>query len=153
MKKHIDAISNKYIIENETSDQAILFLPAEAIFAEINAYHSDILDYANKKNVRITSPTTLMSILTIVQVTMKNIERSKYANIIHEELRKLQEEFARYETRWTSLQKDIEKVTKDVKEIATTSTKISKRFNEISNVKIVENEPNIEQDLLTESNS
>ena len=84
---------------------------------------------------------------------MKNIERSKYANIIHEELRKLQEEFARYETRWTSLQKDIEKVTKDVKEIATTSTKISKRFNEISNVKIVENEPKIEQDLLTESNS
>lgn len=153
MKKHIDAISNKYIIENETSDQAILFLPAEAIFAEINAYHSDILDYANKKNVRITSPTTLMSILTIVQVTMKNIERNKYANIIHEELSKLQEEFVRYETRWTSLQKDIEKVTKDVKEIATTSTKISKRFTEISNVKIVENEPKIEQDLLTESNS
>ncbi len=153
MKKHIDAISNKYIIENETSDQAILFLPAEAIFAEINAYHSDVLEYANKKNVRITSPTTLMSILTIVQVTMKNIERNKYANIIHEELSKLQEEFVRYETRWTSLQKDIEKVTKDVKEIATTSTKISKRFTEISNVKIVENEAKIEQDLLTESNS
>lgn len=153
MKKHIDAISNKYIIENETSDQAILFLPAEAIFAEINAYHSDVLEYANKKNVRITSPTTLMSILTIVQVTIKNIERNKYANIIHEELSKLQEEFVRYETRWTSLQKDIEKVTKDVKEIATTSTKISKRFTEISNVKMVENEAKIEQDLLTESNS
>ena len=150
MKKHIDAISNKYIIENETSDQAILFLPAEAIFAEINAYHSDVLEYANKKNVRITSPTTLMSILTIVQVTMKNIERNKYANIIHEELRKLQEEFVRYETRWTSLQKDIEKVTKDVKEIATTSTKISKRFTEISNVKIIENESKVENDLLVE---
>ena len=150
MKKHIDAISNKYIIENETSDQAILFLPAEAIFAEINAYHSDVLEYANKKNVRITSPTTLMSILTIVQVTMKNIERNKYANIIHDELRKLQEEFVRYETRWTSLQKDIEKVTKDVKEIATTSTKISKRFTEISNVKIIENESKVENDLLVE---
>ena len=150
MKKHIDAISNKYIIENETSDQAILFLPAEAIFAEVNAYHSDILEYANKKNVRITSPTTLMSILTIVQVTMKNIERNKYANIIHEELRKLQEEFVRYEIRWTSLQKDIEKVTKDVKEIATTSTKISKRFTEISNVKIIENESKVENDLLVE---
>ncbi len=150
MKKHIDAISNKYIIENETSDQAILFLPAEAIFAEVNAYHSDILEYANKKNVRITSPTTLMSILTIVQVTMKNIERNKYANIIHDELRKLQEEFVRYETRWISLQKDIEKVTKDVKEIATTSTKISKRFTEISNVKIIENESKVENDLLVE---
>lgn len=49
MKKHIDAISSKYIIPGVTSDQAILFLPAEAIFAEVNAYHQDIIDYAYKK--------------------------------------------------------------------------------------------------------
>ena len=60
MKKHIDAISSKYIISGETTDQAILFLPAEAIFAEINAYHQDIIDYAYKKRVWITSPTTLI---------------------------------------------------------------------------------------------
>ena len=51
MKKHIDAISDKYIIPNVTSEQAILFLPAEAIFAEINAYHTDIINYAYKKHV------------------------------------------------------------------------------------------------------
>ena len=50
MKKHIDAISSKYIIPGETSNQAILFLPAEAIFAEINAYHEDIINYAYNKN-------------------------------------------------------------------------------------------------------
>ena len=61
MKKHIDAISSKYIINGETTDQAILFLPAEAIFAEVNAYHSDIINYAYKKHVWITSPTTLIS--------------------------------------------------------------------------------------------
>lgn len=49
MKKHIDAIASKYIIPGVTSDQAILFLPAEAIFAEVNAYHTDIIEYAYKK--------------------------------------------------------------------------------------------------------
>ena len=138
LKKHIDAISSKYIIKNETSEQAILFLPAEAIFAEINAYHTDIIEYAYKKNVRIASPTTLISVLTVIQVMMTNLERDKYANIIQQELEKLNVEFARYRTRWDNLQKDIEKVSKDVKEINTTSNKISKRFTEISNAKFEE---------------
>ncbi|MEG0995293.1 MAG: DNA recombination protein RmuC, partial [Bacilli bacterium] len=60
VKKHIDAISSKYIIGGVTSDQAIMFLPAEAIFAEINAYHQDLIDYAYQKRVWITSPTTLI---------------------------------------------------------------------------------------------
>ena len=88
MKKHIDAISSKYIIPGETADQAILFLPAEAIFAEVNAYHQDIIDYAYKKKVWITSPTTLISTLTVVEMIIKNIERDKYTSIIHEELNK-----------------------------------------------------------------
>ena len=138
LKKHIDAISSKYIIKNETSEQAILFLPAEAIFAEINAYHTDIIEYAYKKNVRIASPTTLISVLTVIQVMMTNLERDKYANIIQQELEKLNIEFTRYRTRWDNLQKDIEKVSKDVKEINTTSNKISKRFTEISNAKFEE---------------
>ena len=138
LKKHIDAISSKYIIKNETSEQAILFLPAEAIFAEINAYHTDIIEYAYRKNVRIASPTTLISVLTVIQVMMTNLERDKYANIIQQELEKLNTEFTRYRTRWDNLQKDIEKVSKDVKEINTTSNKISKRFTEISNAKFEE---------------
>ena len=138
LKKHIDAISSKYIIKNETSEQAILFLPAEAIFAEINAYHTDIIEHAYKKNVRIASPTTLISVLTVIQVMMINLERDKYANIIQQELEKLNLEFTRYRTRWDNLQKNIEKVSKDVKEINTTSNKISKRFTEISNVKFEE---------------
>ena len=138
LKKHIDAISSKYIIKNETSEQAILFLPAEAIFAEINAYHTDIIEYAYKKNVRIASPTTLISVLTVIQVTMTNLERDKYANIIQQELEKWNVECTRYRTRWDNLQKDIEKVSKDVKEINTTSNKISKRFVEISNAKFEE---------------
>ena len=136
MKKHIDAIADKYIIPGVTSDQAILFLPAEAIFAELNAYHTDIIDYAYKRRVWITSPTTLMSTLTTIQVIMKNIERDKYASIIHNELKLLDMEFKRYKDRWDKLAHNIDNVSKDVKDIYTTTDKISKRFDSINQVEV-----------------
>ena len=136
MKKHIDAISSKYIIPGETSDQAILFLPAEALFAEVNAYHPEILEYAYKKRVWITSPTTLISTLTTIQVIIKNIERDKYAKVIHNELLILGTEFKRYKERWDKLYRSIETVSKDVKDIHTTTDKITKRFNSINQVEI-----------------
>lgn len=136
MKKHIDAIADKYIIPGVTSDQAILFLPAEAIFAELNAYHTDIIDYAYKRRVWITSPTTLMSTLTTIQVIMKNIERDKYASIIHNELKLLDIEFKRYKDRWDKLAHNIDNVSKDVKDIYTTTDKISKRFDSINQVEV-----------------
>ena len=136
VKKHIDAISDKYIIPGITSNQAIMFLPAEAIFAEINAYHSDIVEYAYKRNVWITSPTTLISSLTTIQVLIKNIERDKYAKVVHDELIKLGVEFSRYKERWEKLSRSIETVNKDVENLNITSEKISKKFESISDVKI-----------------
>ena len=138
LRKHIDDISGKYIIKGETADQAIMFLPAEAIFAEINAYHQEIIEYSHKKKVWLASPTTLMSVLTTLQVVMVNVEREKYAHVIQEELLRLGQDFDRYQKRWTNLAKDIDKVHKDVKEITTTSNKISKRFDQISTVKLGE---------------
>ena len=136
MKKHIDAISSKYIIPGVTSDQAILILPAEAIFAEVNAYHTELLEYAYKKRVWITSPTTLISTLTTIQLIIKNMERDKYAQIIHRELQLLDTEFSRYKDRWDKLYRSIETVSKDVKDIHTTTDKITKRFNSINQVEL-----------------
>ena len=136
VKKHIDAISEKYIIRDVTANQAIMFLPAETIFAELNAYHSDLIEYAYRKRVWITSPTTLMSTLTVIQMIIKNIERDKYTSIIHEELNKLGEEFDRYKVRWDHLAKSIQTVSKDVEEVQITSDKITKKFNKISGVEI-----------------
>jgi DNA recombination protein RmuC len=138
MKKHIDAIANKYIIKGVTTDQAILFLPAEAIFAEVNAYHPDIIDYAYKKKVWITGPTTLISTLTTLQIIVKNMERDKYTEIIHKELSLLDVEFGRYKERWDKLSRSIETVSKDVKDIHTTTDKITKRFNSINQVEFDE---------------
>ena len=136
MKKHIDAISSKYIIPGETTDQAILFLPAEAIFAEINAYHSDIIQYAYKKRVWITSPTTLISTLTVIEMIIKNMERDKYTSVIHEELNKLGLEFARYRERWDKLARSIQTVNKDVENVSITTEKISKKFDSINKVEV-----------------
>jgi DNA recombination protein RmuC len=136
VKKHIDAISEKYIIPDVTTNQAIMFLPAEAIFAEINAYHSDLIDYSYKKRVWIVSPTTLMSTLTVIQMIIKNIERDKYTTIIHNELNKLGLEFNRYKERWDKLARSVQTVNKDVMDVQITSDKISKKFEYISGVDI-----------------
>lgn len=136
VKKHIDAISSKYIVPGETAGEAILFLPAEAIFAELNAYHSDLIKEAYNKKVWITSPTTLMSTLTTIGMILKNMERDKYAKVIHEELNKLSFEFARYKERWDKLSRSIDTVTKDVKEINVTTDKITKRFQSINSVDV-----------------
>lgn len=136
MKKHIDTIAQKYIVPGITTNQAILFLPAEAIFAELNAYHQNIIDYAYQKHVWITSPTTLISTLTTIQIIIKNIERDKYASVIHQELQLLDMEFRRYKERWDKLYRSIETVSKDVKEIHTTTDKITKRFDSINQVEM-----------------
>jgi len=144
VKKHIDAIASKYIIDGVTSDEAIMFLPAEAVFAEVNAYHPELLKYAYEKHVWICGPTTLMSTLSTISMILKNIERDKYTKVIHEELNKLGIEFKRYKERWDKLSKSIESVSTEVKDIHTTTDKISKKFESISSVDIVSLENKID---------
>ena len=146
VKKHIDAIASKYIIPGETADQAIMFLPAEAIFAEINAYHSDLLKYSYEKRVWITGPTTLMSTLTIIQMIIKNVERDKYAQVIHTELNKLSKEFMKYRERWDKLSRTMDTVTKDIKDINITTEKITKRFDSINGVDVESLTAPVEED-------
>lgn len=136
VKKHIDAIESKYIIDGVTADEAIMFLPAEAVFAELNAYHPELLKYAYEKKVWICGPTTLMSTLSTISMILKNIERDKYTKVIHEELNKLGIEFKRYKERWDKLSKSIDSVSTEVRDIHTTTDKISKKFESINSVNI-----------------
>ena len=138
VKRHIDAIASKYIIPGETADEAIMFLPAEAIFAEINAYHPEILEYSYNKKVWIAGPTTLMSTLTIISMIIKNVERDRYAQVIHTELNKLSKEFMKYRERWDKLSRTMDTVSRDIKDINITTEKITKRFDSINGVDINE---------------
>jgi len=134
VKKHINDISEKYIIPGETTDEAIMFLPAEALFAEINAYHPELLNFAYNKRVWIAGPTTLISTVSIISMILKNMERDKYAKVIHEELNKLSVEFSRYKDRWDKLARTVKSVNQSIDELHTTSEKITKRFDSINSV-------------------
>ena len=115
---------------------SLLLDEEEEVLNEINAYHTDLIEYAHKRRVWICSPTTLISTFTIIQVLLKNMERDKYASIIHDELNKLGVEFGRYKERWDKLSRSIETVNKDIENIHVTTYKINKRFDSISKVEL-----------------
>lgn len=134
VKKHVDAIAGKYIIEHETSDGAVMFVPAEAVFAEIHAYHGDLVEYAMQKRVWIVSPTTLMAVLNTARAVIKDVETRKQIHIIKDELSKLGKDFGRFEERMKKLATHISQAHNDVQEVSISSDKISKRFRQIESV-------------------
>ncbi len=136
VRKHIDDIATKYIIPGETSDGAVMFLPAEAVFAEIHARHRDLVEYAQNKRVWITSPTTLMAVLTTAQSVIRNVETRKQIHIIKEELNKLGADFGRFQSRMDNLARHIEQAKNDVDEVHVSSRKISERFARIERVEL-----------------
>ncbi len=87
IKKHINDIASKYILPNETSDGAVLFIPAEAVFAEIHAHFPDIVEFSHRSNVWLTSPTTLMAVLTTAKAILKDIATRQHIHVIQEHLR------------------------------------------------------------------
>lgn len=136
IKKHINDISAKYLIEKETADGAVMFIPAEAIFAEIHAHHSDLVDYANKKRVWLASPTTLMAILTTARSVLKDEATRKQIHVIQAHLSHLSADFARFKGRFANLAKHIDQAASDVKQIHTSADKISSRFEKIEQVEL-----------------
>lgn len=134
IKKHINDISDKYLIEKETADGAVMFIPAEAIFAEIHAHQSDLVDYANKKRVWLASPTTLMAILTTARSVLKDEATRKQIHIIQAHLSQLAADFSRFKGRFANLAKHIDQAATDVKQIHTSADKISHRFEKIEQV-------------------
>lgn len=144
IRKHIQDISEKYIIEGETADGAIMFIPAEAIFAEIHAHYPDLIAIAQKAHVWLASPTTVMAILTTAKAVLKDAATRKQVHIIQEHLRYLAADFARFEKRMDALAKHIEQANNDVSEVRTSANKITNRFNKIEQVELGEEIPLVE---------
>ncbi|MFA6904015.1 MAG: DNA recombination protein RmuC [Gallionellaceae bacterium] len=134
IKKHVDDIAGKYIIPDITSDGAVMFIPAEAVFAEIHAHHPEIVDYAMQKRVWIVSPTTLMAVLNTARAVLKDVETRKQVHIIKDELGKLGKEFGRFDERMKKLADHIRQAHEDAQDVRTTSQKITKRFDSIEKV-------------------
>ena len=136
IKKHVNDIADKYIIPKQTANGAIMFIPAEAVFAEIHASHPDLVEYAHKKRVWLASPTTLMAILTTASAVVKDEATRKQVHIIQEHLGLLAQDFGRFQKRVDSLSANMGKVNQGVKDIALSATKISSRFTQIESADI-----------------
>jgi len=134
IKKHVDDIAGKYIIPDVTSDGAVMFIPAEAVFAEIHAHHPEVVDYAMQKRVWIVSPTTLMAVLNTARAVLKDVETRKQVHIIKDELGKLGKDFSRFDERMKKLADNIRKAHEEAANVEISSRKISQRFASIERV-------------------
>jgi DNA recombination protein RmuC len=138
IRRHVDAISSKYIISGVTSDGAVMFVPAEAVFAEIHAYHPDVVSYAQTKRVWIVSPTTLMAVLNTARAVLKDVETRKQIHVIKDALGKLAKDFSRFDERMNALARHIEQANKDVQDVQVSSRKISAHFQKIESAQLEE---------------
>ncbi|OGO90954.1 MAG: recombinase RmuC [Coxiella sp. RIFCSPHIGHO2_12_FULL_44_14] len=136
IRKHIQDIAEKYIIPGETAEGAVMFVPAEAVFAEIHAHHPDLIEMAHKARVWLVSPTTLMAILTTARAVLKDSATRKQVHIIQEHLIALNKDFERFQERMDHLAKHITQAHQDVEEVHQSSRKISSRFSKIEKVEL-----------------
>ncbi|MGE0558617.1 MAG: DNA recombination protein RmuC [Burkholderiales bacterium] len=138
IRKHVDDISRKYIIAGETSDGAVMFVPAEAVFAEIHAHHAEVVEYANGKRVWIVSPTTLMAVLNTARAVLKDVETRQQIHVIKEALQRLAVDFGRFEDRMRKLADHVRQAHEDVQQVQISSKKITQRFAQIEGVELDE---------------
>lgn len=136
IRKHIQDISEKYIIPGETADGAVMFIPAEAVFAEIHAHHSDLVDFAQQSKVWIVSPTTMMAILTTARAVLKDAATRQQVHEIQKHLRALAEDFERFQIRMDNLAKRIAQAHADVEQVHISSRKITSRFVQIERAEL-----------------
>ncbi|MFQ5660969.1 MAG: DNA recombination protein RmuC [Gammaproteobacteria bacterium] len=136
ISKHIQDISEKYIIPGTTSDGAVMFIPAEAVFAEIQAHHPDLVDKAHAARVWMVSPTTLWATLNTARTVLKDAATREQVHIIQEHLGYLGKDFARFQKRMNELAVHIKKAHDDVDNVNRSAKKITSRFEKIERVEL-----------------
>ena len=118
-----------------------MFIPAEAVFAEIHAYHPELIQEAMILKVWLVSPTTLMAVLNTARAVLKDVETRKQVHIIKSELGKLGKEFERFDSRMKKLADNIRNAHEQAQDVHITSQKISRRFSQIERVEL-KDDPN-----------
>lgn len=141
INKHIQDISSRYILPGVTSDGAMMFIPAEAVFAEIQAHHPDLVDKSHAARVWMVSPTTLWAILNTSRAVLKDAATREQIHIIQDHLNALGKDFGRFQKRMDNLAKHIKQAHDDVENVNTSARKITSRFEKIEQVELGIDEP------------
>ncbi len=141
VKKHINDISNKYIIEGKTAPEAIMFIPNDGVFAYIHQnFYDDIVQFATDKRVIITSPTTIRPILVTINMVRIEVERNKHLAEVSDELTKLGKQFGLFADEWSKFSKSIETLSNKHTDLDKRVGRITKRFSAIAKSDLAEEE-------------
>ena len=146
VKKHITAIKEKYIVENKTAPEALMFIPNDGVFAFIHQELQDVVEYAREKRVIMTSPSTLPPILVTINMVRIDAERAKNAKEISKHLAKLGKDFEMFGREWESLSKQLDQATKSREKLDSRVSKITGKFESISAAELLEEQK--EPDLI-----
>lgn len=150
--KHIKDIADKYIIPGETSDSAVMFVPAESVFAEVHDNFADLVEEGFRRRVYIVSPTTLMATLNTVRAVLKDARMREQAHLIQREIGELTKDVVRLDKRVGELGKHFDLAQRDIKDIQVSTTKIVKRGTAIETIPLDSTGEAVEQpDLLAET--
>ena len=145
-RKHVEDIQDRYIIPGETAESALLFLPSEAVYAELHANFPDIVQESYRARVWIVSPTTLMATLNTVRAVLKDAQMREQAHIIQKEVGMLVTDVDRLQKRVADLKKHFSQAEEDIRKIDTSADKIGRRSERIETLQIEEDSTNMSLD-------
>lgn len=131
VRKHIDAIAEKYIIPGVTAESAMMFIASESIFEELHSEFPDTIEYAARKKVFIVSPATLWATLNTIRAVLSDIKIKRVASKIKRELDLLLTDLSRLNDRTENLQKHFAQTTGDIEQIQTSVSKITPRAEKL----------------------
>lgn len=133
VRAHVRAIAEKYILEGETADGALMFLPSEAVYAELHANFPDLVREGFAAKVWIVSPTTCMATLNTMRAVLKDARMREQAGAIRRELSLLYADVERLGARVENLDRHFGQAAKDIEEIKISSDKATKRARRLDN--------------------
>jgi DNA recombination protein RmuC len=137
-KKHINDIADKYILVGETSDSALMFIPSEAVYAELHAHHPGVIELSHKRKVFIVSPTTMMATLTTVRAVLRDVKMREQAGLIQVEVVTMMKDVSRMMDRVAKLETHFDLAQRDVKDIRISADKVSSRGTRIEALELAD---------------
>jgi len=144
--KHIEDIAARYIVPGETAESALMFLPSEAVYAELHASFADVVDRSHRSRVWIVSPTTLMATLHTVRAVLKDARMREQAGLIQKEVMTMLQDLGRLDDRVGNLEKHFSQAEKDLREIRISSDKVTRRGERIGEIEMGE-DPGAEEEI------
>ena len=150
VRKHVNDIAEKYIVPGETAESALMFLPSEAVYAELHANFVDVVEESYRACVWIVSPTTLMATLNTVRAILKDVRMREQAGVIQAEVTNMLKDVERLDDRVGKLQSHFSQATEDVRQIRISTDKVAKRGERIVDLQIEEAEEEAETEALTQ---